>query len=142
MNNTGDSEMEAPQPLPKPKRPVFLTIICLFGLVYFFVFSILFLSGFFFAGWVTDAINLYTPVDRYSGNNVRLIMGMFSLLFILSLSGIIAMWNMRRYGYYIFGISSLILASFQLFQPKVSFSGPVFFIVLLILFGLYFRRFR
>ena len=134
--------MEAPHPLPPRKRPFFLTLLCLFSLVYFFSFAVLFLSGFFFSGWVSDAINLYAPVILYSKSGITLILGLFSILFILAFSGIIVMWNMRRYGYYIFGISALLLASLQLFHPRISLSGPVVFIVLLILFGLYFRRFR
>jgi len=133
---------EIPLPLPKRNHPFFLTILCLFGWVYFFVFMVLFIAGFFFSGWVTDAINLYAPVVQYSKTGVTLILGLFSVLFILAFSGIIVMWNMRRYGYYIFGISSLLLASLQLFHFRISFSGPFIFIVLLILFGLYYRRFR
>jgi len=139
--NIKNSEMDSPHPLPGNKRPFFLTILCLFSGVYFFLFTILFLSGFFYSGWVTDAINLYAPIDQYSLTAVRLVLGVFAALFILGLSGIIIMWNLRKTGYYLFGISSLILASSQFLVSRISFSGALVLIPLLILFGFYFRRF-
>ncbi|MCX6286865.1 MAG: hypothetical protein NTY96_07110 [Bacteroidetes bacterium] len=131
-----------PAPLPQRKRPFFLEVLCIFGWVYFFVFSVLFIAGFFFSGWVTNAINLYAPVSQYSHIEVKMIFAMYSVLFMLAFSGIILMWNLRRYGYYFYGVSVLILASFQLFMPGIAFSGTIIFIAFLILFGLYFRRFR
>ncbi|MEI6889793.1 MAG: hypothetical protein ACOYM0_08015 [Bacteroidales bacterium] len=134
--------MKAPSPLPTRKRPFFFELLCVFGLVYFLIYALLFIAGFFYSGWVTDAINLYTPVSQYSKTGVMLFMGFSSVLFILAFSGIIVMLKMRKYGYYIFGVSSLILASFQLFRPGISFIGTGIIFGMLILFGLYFRRFR
>jgi hypothetical protein len=133
---------EIPQPLPVNKRPVLLTIICLFGWVYFFVLSSLFLLGLLRSGWVTEALNLYAPVSLYSKTTVTLILGINALLHILAFSGIIIMWNLRKYGYYIFGGSVLVIAFYQLYMPHVAFSATFIYIVLLVLFGLYFRRFR
>ena len=133
---------ESPLPLPTKKRPFFFMVLCIFSLVYFFAFSVLFIMGFFFSGWVAEAINLYAPLNQYPKNQVQLLLALFSVLFILGFSGIIVMLKLRRYGYYIFGISSLLLASFQLIRPEVSISGTIVFITLLILFGLYFKRFR
>lgn len=133
---------ELPKPLPGNKRPFFLTLACLFAGVYFFVLSALFLTGLFYSGWVTEAINLYTPLVQNSKVSVSLGLALLSLLFILGFAGIFLMFRMRRTGYYIFGASSLLLAAIQLFKPVLSLSGPIIFIVFLILFGLYFRRFR
>jgi len=133
---------EAPQPLPPLKRPLFLGMLCIFAGVYFFLLAVLFLSGFFYSGWVSDAINMYADADRYSPAGIKTVLGVLAALFILGFTGIVVMWRMKRYGYYFFGISSIILASFQLFRPEISVSGTIIFIALLILFGLYFRRFR
>jgi hypothetical protein len=134
--------MEAPKPLPKPERPFALTLLCLFAGVYFFILAALFVAGFFYSGWVTQAINIYSPVIKNSQVSVSLALALLSLLFILGVAGIFLMFRMRRTGYYIFGISSFLLAAIQLFKPVLSFSGPIIFILFLILFGLYFRRFR
>ncbi|MEI7490404.1 MAG: hypothetical protein WCK92_03335 [Bacteroidota bacterium] len=133
---------DTPNPVPRQKRPFFLEVLCIFGWVYFFVFSVLFLAGFFFSGWVSNAINLYTPVNRFSGIEMRLILGAYSLLFILAFTAIILIWKLRRYGYYILGVSCLLLASFHMAFPGLAFSGTIIFIAFLVLFGLYFRRFR
>jgi len=134
--------MEAPHALPKSKRPFLFTLICLFAGVYYLTLAALFITGFSYSGRVADAINLYASVTRFSKTEMSLILGLMSALFILTFSGIILMFKMRRYGYYIFGISSLLLAAIRLFRPVLSFSGPAVLIVFLILFGLYFRRFR
>jgi hypothetical protein len=133
---------ETPKPLPTGRRPFFLTLLCIFAGIYYFLFAALFTAGFFFSGWVTNAINMYAPVVLYSKAGVTLTLAGLSLLFILSFTGIVVMFFMRRPGYWIFGVSSLLLSAVQLFRPTLSFSGPVMFILFLILFGLYFRRFR
>ncbi len=133
---------DTPNPVPLRKRPFFLEVLCIFGWVYFFVFSVLFLAGLFFSGWVSNAINLYTPSNRFSGFEIKMILAAYSLLFISAFSGIILIWKLRRYGYYIFGVSSLLLASFHMAFPGLAFSGTIIFIAFLVLFGLYFRRFR
>ncbi|MCX6284173.1 MAG: hypothetical protein NTW31_08070, partial [Bacteroidetes bacterium] len=129
---------DTPNPVPPRKRPFFLEVLCIFCGVYFFAFSVLLISGFFFSGWVSNAINLYTPVKRFSGIEIKMILGAYALLFILAFSGIILMWKLRKYGYYIFGVSSLLLASFQMAFPGLTFSGTIIFIAFLVLFGLYF----
>ncbi|MCX6281082.1 MAG: hypothetical protein NTU51_03900 [Bacteroidetes bacterium] len=137
LNSTG-----IPSPLPQKKRPFFLEVLCIFSWVYFFVFSMLFMAGFLWSGWVTDAINLYAPVSRYSGLDVKLRLAAYAVLFILAFSGIILIWNLKRTGFYLYGVSSITIAFMQLLLPGVTFSGTIIIIVLLILFGLYFRRFR
>ena len=124
------------------KRPVLLTIICLFGWVYFFVLSSLFLLGLLRSGWVTEALNLYAPVSLYSKTTVTLILGINALLHILAFSGIIIMWNLRKYGYYIFGELCWSFPSPACIPPMLLFPATFIYIVLLVLFGLYFRRFR
>ena len=124
------------------KRPFFLTILCLFSFIYFTILAILFIAGFFYSGWVTEAINLYLPVRQFTGNEINAITGILSILLLSAITGIAAMWKMRRWGYYLFGTTSLLLASIQLIRPEVSISGTLIFVSLLILFGLYFRRLR
>lgn len=110
--------------------------------MYFFILSILFAAGFFYSGRVTDAINLYAPAGIYRGFPVKLTLGLFTFFFSLAFTGITIMWKMRRAGYYLFGISALVLAALQLFRPDISFSGILILLVMLVLFGLFFRRFR
>jgi hypothetical protein len=91
---------------------------------------------------VTEALNLYAPVSHYSKATVNLILGANTLLHILSFSGVIVMWNLRRYGYFIFAGSCLLIILYQLLTPDVVFSVTLVCIVLLVLFGLFFRHFR
>ena len=138
----GSLPTEVPQPVRLNKRPVFLSALCLFSWVYFFLLSALFLSGLFHSGWMTQALNLYAPVTLYSKSTVTFILGSNALLHILSFTGVIVMWNLRKYGYFIFGGSVLVISLYQLLMPNIVFSATLVYIVLLILFGLYFRHFH
>ena len=50
------------------------------------------------------------------------------LLHSFSLAGTILIWKMRRVGYLIFGISSLIIAAYQLFATQISPLTTAFYI--------------
>jgi hypothetical protein len=138
----GSLHTEAPQPVQLKKRPVLLSALCLFSWVYFFLLSVLFLLGLFHSGQMMQALNLYAPVSQYSKSTVTFILGSNALLHILSFTGVIVMWNLRKYGYFIFGGSVLVITLYQLLMPNVVFSATFVYIVLLVLFGLYFRHFR
>ena len=138
----GSHPTETPHPVKIRKRPFILSALCLFGWVYFFILSAVFLLGLIRSGWVTEALNLYTPVTRYSNAAVSLILGANALLHILSFAGIILMWNLRKYGYFIFGGSVLAISLYQLLMHDVVLSTTLVYIAFLVLFGLLFRHFR
>jgi hypothetical protein len=125
-----------------PERPFLLTVISLFSIVFFGLISILFLLAFLNSGWINDLMNKYTPENRDS--QIKMIAFLLAgfTLHALSFTGSIMLWMMKRRGYIIFAISGLIIASYQLFQTKISFISTSVYIVLIILFGLFYKKLR
>ncbi len=121
-------------------RPVLLTVFCLFSFVFFSVMSLLFFMGAFWSGWVTRVTNQYTPSEIYTKNQILIIFLAGFLLHLLAFTGTILIWNLRKTGYYLFGLSCLIIASFQSFQPQIAVTTTAIYILLLLFFGIFFRR--
>ena len=126
----------------KHRRPVLLTMLCLFAFIFYGLLSVIFLLALFFSGWISEVRSKYLPDGTESTGVIILITSMGLLLHLVSLSGSIYMWYRRRTGYLMLSISTLILAFYQLLTDNISvFTTSVYFI-LIILFGIFYRRFH
>jgi len=125
--------------LVKP-RPVVLTVLCLFSIVYFSVLSFLFFMGSFWSGWVTRVTNQYSPPEIYSKNQVLITFLAGFILHLTALTGIVLIWNLKKTGYYFLGFSCLILGLFQLLTPSIAITSPAIYILIIFLFGCFFKR--
>jgi hypothetical protein len=124
------------------KRPFLLTVFCLFSFVFFGLITILFLLASFYSGSITDMVLRYAPENSLSKATILFyILGGF-LLHAISFSGIVLIWRMKRLGYIIFGISSLIIAGYQLFATQISPLTTSFYIVQIIIFGFFLKKLR
>jgi polyferredoxin len=124
------------------KRPFLLALLCLFSFVFFGLISLLFLIALFWAGTIADMVLRYAPehsVQRFTV--ISYILGGL-ILHMLSLTGIILIWNMRRMGYLVFGVSTLIISGYQLFASQISPLTTTFYIALVILFGVFLKKLR
>jgi hypothetical protein len=124
------------------KRPFLLTLLCFFSFVFFGLISLLFIIALFWAGTIADMVLRYAPehsVQRFSVFGY--ILGGL-ILHMLSLTGIILIWNMRRTGYLVFGVSSLIISGYQLFASQISPLTTAVYIALVILFGVFMKKLR
>ncbi len=125
---------------PVASRPVFLTLVCLFSFVFFAIMSLLFFAGIFWSKWITSVTNQYAPPGLYALSTIRLIFTGGFLLHALALTGSILMWNLRKAGYYLVALSCILIASFQLIQPQIAVTTTAVYILLLLMFGIFFRR--
>jgi len=138
--------MEQTSPIPiepsgsRKKRPVFLTILCLFSFVYFFLWSALFLLATVYSGSVTEVVNRYAPEGAFSRTHILLIFLSGFIFHAMAFTGAILIWRLRRLGYFLLGAACLIIGSYQLSQPQISLNSMSVYIVLIILFGLFYRR--
>jgi hypothetical protein len=124
------------------KRPFLLTVLCLFFFVFFGLISILFLFALLYSGSIADMVLRYAPENPPARITVLFyILGGF-LLHALSLAGIILIWKMRRLGYILFSISSLIIAAYQLFETQISPLTTVFYIGPILVFGLFIKKLK
>jgi hypothetical protein len=138
-----DTEAESPETskafLPRP-RPVILTTFCIFSFVFFGLLCLFFLAGLFNTGWITKVINQYVATGEWTIAQIMLICGGGFLLHGLAFTGVILIWNLRKKGYYFLGISCLIIAIYQLVNPSMAITSTAIYIMIIIFFGLFFRR--
>ncbi len=129
-------------PAEKPSRPILLSLLCVFSFVFSAIVSILFLVSVFYSGRLTSVINQYMPDDNQSGMKVFLICFGGFALHAVSFAGTFLIWRLKKTGYYLLSSSSLLIAGYQLFHPKISTSVTLIYIVSILLFGLFFRKLR
>jgi hypothetical protein len=124
------------------KRSFLLTVLCLFSFVFFGLISVLFLFALLYSGSIADMVLRYAPENPPARISVFFyILGGF-LLHTLSLAGIILIWNMKKSGYILFSISSLIIAAYQLLATQISPLTTAFYIGLIFAFGLFYKKLK
>jgi hypothetical protein len=134
--------IELPKTGPVTSRPVFLTILCLFSYVYFSVLTILFFIGILWSDWIIRVTSQYAQPEIYSKSQILLFFLAGFLFHLLAFTGSILIWNLRKTGYYILGLSCLIIAMGQFILPNIAVTTTTVYILLLILFGIFFRKFH
>jgi hypothetical protein len=124
------------------KPPFLLSLLCVFSFVFFGIISLLFLISLFYSGSIIRIINEYIPERSVAPIQVILIVIAGFLLHSAAFTGTVLMLKMKKTGYILFGISVLIICLYQLFQDKISLFTTLFYIILIILFGLFYKKFR
>jgi hypothetical protein len=117
-------------------------MFCIFAFVFYGLISLLFLFALFSSGWISEVRNKYLPDGTESKQMVILITAAGFLFHLISLIGSINIWYRRKSGYLMLSISTLIIATFQLFSDRISVFTPAVYICFIILFGIFYRRFH
>jgi len=133
--------MEDMQVTPS-KPPFLLSLLCVFSFVFFGLISLLFLTSLFYSGSIIRIINEYIPERPVAPARVILIVIAGFILHGAAFTGTVLMLKMKKTGYVVFGIAVLIICIYQLFQDKISLFITLFYIILIILFGLFYKKFR
>jgi hypothetical protein len=124
------------------KRPFLLTVLCLFSFVFFGLISVLFFFALLYSGSIADMVLRYAPENPLSRIIILFyILGGF-LLHGLSLASIIFIWKMRRLGYILFAISSLMIAGYQIFATQISPLTTAFYIGFILVFGFFLKKLK
>ncbi|MEI6435717.1 MAG: hypothetical protein WCP32_12790 [Bacteroidota bacterium] len=138
-----DLDPEANGTVEKPEtRPVLLTVLCLAAFMFFAILSVLFFTGIIYSEWITGVTDQYIPENKYSTSQFRVLFVSGFLLHALAFVGVILIWRLIKTGYYLLGISSLVIASYQLFQPGFTVASTSVYIFLLICFGMFYKWFH
>jgi hypothetical protein len=132
---------EITSPVEKP-RPVFLTALCLFSMVYFGIFSILFLAGLFKLSTITRVMDQYLSTGAHAMPPAAWIFGAGFFLHALALAGVVMIWRLRRPGYYFLGISCLAIAVLQMINPTAAVSSTAIYVIYILIFGIFYRRLK
>jgi hypothetical protein len=126
----------------KLPRPFFLSLVTVFAFVFYGLLSLFFLAALFFSGWITEVRNKYLTEGTESKQSIILIIAAGFLLHLVSFIGCIKIWFMRKSGFLMFSISTLMIALFQLFSNRISLFTTGVYICFILLFGFYYRRFH
>jgi hypothetical protein len=138
-----DIKQDEPVKAPGIKsRPVILTMLCLFSFVYLFLMTALFLAGLFNSGWITQVTNQYIASADFTKTQTIFIFGAGFLLHGLGFAGVLLIWNLRKTGYYLFTVVCLIVALLQTLLPDISVTTTAVYIIMIILYGIFFTRYR
>ncbi|MCB2219814.1 MAG: hypothetical protein KQI35_05405 [Bacteroidetes bacterium] len=137
MHTTPSTEENIDKRIP---RPFLLTILCIAFMVFSVFLSILFLLAIFQNNWITDVLTDYFPERAVSPSFVLF----FSLAGFVTYSsatiGAILMLKMRKIGFYIYLLSTLIIIMVPHLMSYGNWYASGIFISMAILFALYFRK--
>ena len=122
------------------KRPVLLSVLCLFGMVYFLVISVILVIATLYSGWISEVTNKYAPAREIRPDIVLLVFIGAALLHMVSFAGLVMIWRLKKTGYYLLSVPSFLIASFFLILPQVSPSSVVIYIVFIFAYGFYYRK--
>jgi hypothetical protein len=139
MEETVEKNQDQPV-IIKPARPFLLSLVALFSFVFHGFISLLFLFATFYSGWIFDIVIKYMPQSPISRATLTLYILAGFFLHACSFTGTFMIWKMKRAGYILFSVAGLIIASYQLFQTRISFLTTGVYILLIIIFGLFYKK--
>ena len=137
VNNSGK---EVPYSYDRIKRPFFLSILCVATFVYSAFFTLLFLLGLIYNNRLTAILNDFLQEKSFSRMSILLLSFSGVLLFSLSFLGTYFIWKLKRRGLYIYTVSTVIIIIGPYFIGLISHINTIIFLLLIIFFGLFFRR--
>jgi hypothetical protein len=98
----------------RPPLSLMLRLACVFGLVYYMVYTFLFFLSLLFKDFITEFIVLYRPDAEMSGFETILILVAGFLMNAGVVTGLIFMLSKRNIGPFIYGFSATLLLGYQL----------------------------
>ena len=131
---------DIPERIPHKKRPVLLSVLCLFSFTYFTFLSLLFFISVLYSGNLNTVRNQYLPGIIYTQHQVLFYFAAGFLLHFTALAGSVFLWFCRKTGFYLLAPSCILLAAFQIFQPQTSMGTTGVYISLALLFALFYKR--
>jgi len=121
------------------QRPFFLSILCVAIFSYSTLFILLFLTAVLFNSWITNVLNDFLTIGEVKQSSILLLSLVGIVLYSLSFYSAFLIWKLKRRGFFIFLISSILLVVVPyLFQ----FGNVISAIVLLLLAALILLHYR
>jgi hypothetical protein len=100
-------ENEEKTQINRPKRPFFLSFMCVIGFTYTALFSLLFFLGMLFSTGISGIIDKYLQLyDSARLSFLLFSIGMF-LVFFAAFIGVLLMWKLQKLGFYIYTASAI-----------------------------------
>lgn len=121
------------------QRPFFLSILCVAIFSYSILFILLFLTGVLFNSWITNVLNDFLTDGGVQGSSILMLSIVGIILYSLTFYGAFLIWKLKRKGFYIYLISSVLII---LLPYLFRFGNIISAIVLLTLIILILAHFR
>ncbi|MCD4665329.1 MAG: hypothetical protein K8R68_08655 [Bacteroidales bacterium] len=125
----------------KKQRPVFLSILCIIVFVYSGFFILLFISGVIFNNRIVETSNEFIPVIIVEKNRILLLLISGIVLYIFSFLGASYIWKLNRKGFFIYLVSTILIIIGSWFIGLKDILSTIILFLLILLFGLYYRKF-
>jgi hypothetical protein len=141
--NSVDKPDQTPENLGKTyTRPVIYSALISAAFLYSFLMSLLFLAGILKNQWLTNVMNDYFPerVFTSSGTLFFTIIGL--AVHAIAITGLVFLFRLRRLGFYIFGIATVLLITIPYLHGSGNLLSSVIYATVYILLGLYFKKMR
>lgn len=123
-------------------RPVFFSALVIAALLYSFLMSMLFLAGILKNRWLTNVMNDYFPERVFSDSGTLFFTITGLAVHLISITGLIFLIRLRRIGFYIFGIATVLLITIPYLYGAGNLVSSVIYAIVYILIGLYFKKMR
>lgn len=128
------AENEVQIPNTRPKRPLFLSFMCVIGFTYTALFSLLFFLGMLFSTGISGIIDKYLQLyDSVRLNFLLFSMGMF-LVFFAAFIGVLLMWGLQKMGFYIYIASAIVFVLLESIIAEPFLPDILIHLLLIILF--------
>ncbi len=118
----------------KPKRPFFLSFLCIIGFTYSSLFSILFLLGMLYSTGISGMLNKYLQIYDLSRLNFFLFSIGGFLIFFAAFIGVLLMWKMQKLGFFIYAGACIIFLGMELIMSGLYLPDIIVHSVLILLF--------
>lgn len=122
------------------QRPFFLSILCVIVFVYSALFILMFLSVVLFHNWITTILNDFLSGEGFNDQFIFTLSLAGTLLYGLSFLGAYFIWKLKRFGFYLYTLSSIALITVPYFFNLGSIISSIILIVLILSFALYYRK--
>lgn len=118
----------------RPKRPFFLTFMCIIGFTYTILFSVLFLIGIIYSTGLSGLLDKYFQLYDLSRMHFLIFSISLFLVFFTSFLGVLMMWKMQKLGFYIYLVSVLVFLVLEIFFVGLYLPDIMIHVLLIILF--------
>ena len=121
-------------------RPFFLSILCVAIFSYSTLFILLFLAGTLYNGWITKVLNDFLLDGEVHPDSILILSLAGIFLYSLSFMGAFYIWKLKRKGFYIYLISSLLIISLPYLFHFGNLISTIVLLVLIVLILLHFKK--
>lgn len=126
----------------KLKRPFLLSFLCVIGFTYTLMFSLLFLLGMLYSTGISGILDKYFYIYDLSRLNFFLFSLFGFIIFFASFLGILLMWKMQFFGFWIYLFAAITFVALELYVSGIYLPDIIIHSVFIILFFILFLHIR